>query len=56
MDGLPVEGLPEDEGHTFARTQISQPIPREDPFNRDDKIITRRRNALEEISGLALQF
>jgi hypothetical protein len=54
MDGLPVEGLPEDEGHTFARTQIRPPIPREDPFNRDDKIITRRRNALEEDLGACL--
>jgi len=55
MDGFHVEGMPEDKGETFARTQVSQPLPREDTFDRHDKIITIRRNDLEEGLGACLE-
>jgi hypothetical protein len=55
LDGCHVEGRPEDQGKTFAHTQISQPIPREETFDRDDKIITIRRNDLEEGLGVCLE-
>src|SRR6266498_2728897 len=55
MDGFHGKGMPEDEGDTFAHTQVSQPIPREETFDRDDKIITIRRNDLEEGLGACLK-
>ena len=49
------EGMPADTGATCAWTQVSQPIPREETFDRHDKLITIRRNDLEEGLGACLE-
>src|SRR5215813_11621725 len=48
MNGFHGERMPEDKGDPFPRTQVSQPIPREDPFDSHDKIVTIGGNDLEE--------
>ena len=54
MDGFHVERVPEDEGDPFPRTQVRQPIPREDTFDRDDNIVTLGGNDLEEGLGVGV--
>src|SRR5262245_55831625 len=54
MDGLHVERVPEDEGDPFPRAQVSRPIPREDPFDRDDNIVTIGCNDLEDGLGVGV--
>lgn len=51
MHGLHGEGRPEDAGNALPRTQVGQPVPREETFDRDDHVITRRRNDREEGLG-----
>jgi hypothetical protein len=55
LDGLHGEGMPADTGATCACTQVSQPIPREETFDRHDTRITIRRNDLEEGLGACLE-
>jgi hypothetical protein len=51
MDGFQVERVPADEGDPFPRAQVSQPIPREETFDRDDNIIPIGCNDLEAGRG-----
>jgi hypothetical protein len=48
MDGLHVEGMPEDEGNPFLRAEVGEPLPGEHAFNGDDNVGPIGRNALEK--------
>jgi hypothetical protein len=54
MDGLHGERVPEDESDPFPRTQVSQPRPREETCDRDDKSVTRGGNDLKEGLGVSV--
>jgi hypothetical protein len=40
MNGLHIEGVSQDKGNPFLRTEVSQPIPRKNTFNADDHILS----------------
>jgi hypothetical protein len=47
-DGFHGEGLPEDEGKALPRAPVRKPRPREDPFERDDNVVTIGCDDLQE--------
>ena len=48
VDGLHVEGVPEDKGQVLSSPQVSMPVPLEDTFDSDDHIIPIGCNSLEQ--------
>jgi hypothetical protein len=44
MDGLHVQGMAEDERDAFVSTQVGQPVPGEQTFDRDDETLSIGRN------------
>jgi hypothetical protein len=47
MDGLHVQGMAEDERDAFVSTQVGQPVPGEQAFDRDDETLSRGRNDIQ---------
>jgi hypothetical protein len=47
MEGCQVEGRPEADGQALLRPPIGQPGPREEPFDRDDHLVTVRGHDLQ---------
>jgi hypothetical protein len=48
MDGLHLEGVPEDAREAFVSAQIGEPIPGEQTFGGDDETISLGGNGLEK--------
>jgi hypothetical protein len=44
MDGLHVQGMAEDERDAFVSTQVGEPVPGEQTFDRDDETLAIGRN------------
>jgi hypothetical protein len=56
MDGLHVQGVAQQEGNALAGTQVGQPVPGEDAFDADHKILAVGRHGLEERLGRRFQL
>jgi hypothetical protein len=48
VDGFHIEGMAEDEGNAFLGTEVGEPVPGEDTFDRHDKTIAVGGNRLEK--------
>lgn len=48
VDGFHVESVPQDKGDALIRTEIGQPIPEEDTFDRNDNILSIGLDRLQE--------
>jgi hypothetical protein len=48
MDGLHVEGVTQDNGHTLFSTHVGQPVPGEETLDSHNEALTIGRNGLEE--------
>jgi hypothetical protein len=48
MDRLHVQGMAEDERDAFVSTEVSQPVPREHAFDRDDEPFSIGRNDFQK--------
>src|SRR5882724_8298136 len=48
MDGLHVESVSQDEGNLLLGTEVREPVPGEDTFDRDNDILAIGRNDLEQ--------
>jgi hypothetical protein len=51
MDGFHVEGMTQHEGNPLLSTEISQPVPGEDTFDRHHEAVTIGCNGLEKRVG-----
>jgi hypothetical protein len=41
VNGFHVKGMPQDEGYSFTRAQICEPVPSEYAFDRDNDVIAK---------------
>jgi hypothetical protein len=48
VNGFQVQGMAEDEGNPRLGTEVREPVPREDTFDRDHEILAVGRNDLEQ--------
>jgi hypothetical protein len=55
VDGLHVEGVPEDEGDPLSRAEISQPVPGEDALGGDDEVVAIGRDGRQKGFGATAQ-
>ncbi|MCP4003695.1 MAG: hypothetical protein GY725_05820 [bacterium] len=51
VNGLRVEGVPEDEGDAFASAEVCEPVPGERALDGDDEILPVRGDSAKKPSG-----
>src|SRR5262249_11259464 len=49
MDGLHIEGVAEDEREAFPRTQVGDPIPSKDTFDRHHEVLPVRGDHVQQV-------
>jgi hypothetical protein len=56
VDGFHIEGMAQNKGNTLLSTEVGEPVPGEDAFNRHDETLTIRGNGLEKRFGGCLHI
>jgi hypothetical protein len=56
VNGFHVQGMAEDAGHPLLGTEVREPVPREETFDRDHDILAVGRNDLEPAVWVGLQM
>jgi len=56
LDRLPRPGVAQDQRQPFLRTQVGEPVPRNNTFDGDDHIVPLRCNGLEQGVGTGLHI
>jgi hypothetical protein len=48
VDGLHVQGVPEDEGEAFSVAEVGEPVPAEEALAADDEVVAEGGDGVEE--------
>ena len=56
MDRLHIQGVAQDKRQPCLRTQVGEPVPRQDTCDGEDNIVPRRHNGLEQGVGTGLHI